>query len=269
MQGLIDYYNAQVPNVKVSQQRTGGSVVLVSALNAGQGELGLAQADVVYGAYRRGTEDVRFPHSNLSAIAVLNINKLYVFVRRASEFRRIEDLRGKRVAIAERTGASELFTRIVLGAHKLSYSDVKVEFQPFEDMGRRFVDGTMDAMIIVTSATARAISSPADPGTLRLLPISDVIIRELRGEYPFVKPVVLPAEELPGQIAPVQTVGVDQLLICRKDLEEDVVYQLTTEFFAWPESAKRYMADPNLAAAAPIPLHPGAARYYREREILR
>lgn len=269
LQSLVDHYNARLPHLKVSQQGTGGSVVVVSALNDGEGELGVAQADVVYAAYRRGTEDVRFPHANLSAIAVLTINKFYVFVRRGSELRRIEDLRGKRIAVAERTGASELFTRIVLGAHKMSYSDVKVEFQPFEEMGRRFADGTMDAMIIVGSASARAISAPTDPNTLRLLPISDVIIRALRAEYPFVKPIVLPAEELPDQKTPVQTVGVDQLLICRKDLDEDVVYRLTSEFFAWPESVKRYTADPNLAAAAPIPLHPGAARYYREREILR
>jgi hypothetical protein len=269
LQSLVDHYNAKLPHLKVSQQGTGGSVVVVSALNSAEGEIGMAQADVVYAAYRRGTEAAQFPHTNLAAIAVLTVNKFYVFVRRSGALRHIEDLRGKRVAVAPRTGASELFTRMVLGAYDMSYSDVKVEFQPFDEMGRRFADGTMDAMIMVGSGTARALSSPTDPNTLLLLPISDRVVGALRTEYPFVKPVVLPAEELPGQMAPVQTVGVDSLLICRKDLDDDIVYQLTREFFAWPESATRYTADPSLAAAAPIPLHPGAARYYREREILR
>lgn len=268
LQSLVDHYNAKLPHLKVSQQGTGGSVVVVSALNGGEGEIGMSQADVVYAAYRHGTEAAQYPHANLSAIAVLTVNKFYVFVHRGSAFRRIEDLRGKRIAVAQRTGASELFTRIVLGAYGMSYSDVHVEFQPFEEMGRRFGDGTRDAMIIVGSATARALSAPTDPTTLLLLPISDRAISALRAEYPFVKPVVLPAEELPGQTA-IQTVGVDSLLICRKDMDEEVIYQLTREFFAWPESATRYTADPTLAAAAPIPLHPGAARYYREREILR
>jgi uncharacterized protein len=267
---LVDHFNAKLPHLTVSQYGTGGSVVVVTAVNAGEGDIGLAQADVVYAAYRRGTEDAPFPHANLSAIAVLTVNKFYVFVHRGSRLRRIDDLRGKRIVIAQRTGsASELLTRMVLGAHHMSYSDVKVEFAPFDEMGQRFADGASDAMIIVGSGTARSYSAPTDPQTLELLPIGNSIIRALRTEYPFLKPVVLPSEELPGQHEPIKTLGVDSLLICRKNLDAELVYQLTKQFFAWPEFEPRYPAASDLTAATPIPLHPGAARYYREQEILR
>jgi hypothetical protein len=202
-------------------------------------------------------------------MAVLSVNKFYVFARRGSGIRRIEDLRGKRVAVAPRTGASELFTRIVLRAYDMTYADMHVEFQPFNEMGRLFAEGANDAMIIVSAGTARDIAAPSQPNTPLVLPIADRIITALRAEYPFVKPVVLPPDELPKDSLPVHTVGVDSLLICRKDLDEEIVYQLTREFFSWPETATRYTADLSLAAAAPIPLHPGAARYYREQEILR
>ena len=70
-----------------------------------------------------------------------------------------------------------------------------------------------------------------------------------------------------------RTVGVDNLLIARKDLGEHLVYQLTKGFFeVLPEIAKTLKAaevDADLAAATPIPLHAGAARYYRERELLK
>jgi TRAP transporter TAXI family solute receptor len=268
LQSLVDHYNTKLSHVRVSQEGTAGSVVVVSALHRGHGDIGMAQADVVYGAYRRGTEDVRFAHTNLSAIAVLNVNKLYVIARNGSRFRRIEDLRGQRIAVAQRGGASELFTRVVLAAHGMSYSDIMVEFHPFEDMGRDFAAGTMDAMIIVSGTPVQAQTATARHD-VRVLPISETVIRALRAEYPFVKPLLLQSDELPRLTAPVQTVGVDNLLICRKDLDAELAYQLTKEFFVWPESATRYRFDPNLVATPPIPLHPGAARYYREQEILR
>lgn len=129
----------------------------------------------------------------------------------------------------------------------------------------------MDAMIAVGGVEydVRALSAPTDPHTLRLLPVSDAVIARLRAEYPFIKPVVLPPGELPAQHESIQTVGVDQLLICRRDLDGKLVYGLTKELFAWPEFKSRYSLTREFAAATPIPLHPGAARYYREQEILR
>ena len=63
------------------------------------------------------------------------------------------------------------------------------------------------------------------------------------------------------------------MLVCSEDLPEDVVYRLTKAFFsALPDLTRIHAAamliDAEQAPATPIPLHPGAARYYREREIL-
>ena len=73
---------------------------------------------------------------------------------------------------------------------------------------------------------------------------------------------------------PVETLGAEWLLVCRSDLSEDLVYQLTRAFFEQlPALARDHgeaaLIDPEQAPAAPIPLHAGAARYYREREVLR
>src|SRR5262249_11150559 len=222
MQSLLDHYTATLPDVTVTQHGMGTSLAAVSALNAGEGDVALAWADVVYAAYRRGTENAPYPHVNLSAMAVLAMNKFYVFVRSGSALRRIEDLRGKRVALAQPgAGGSEFLTRIVLAAHDMSYADLQGEVQPFEEGAQRFAEGAKDAMIDVGGVEydVRALSAPTDPHTLRLLPVSDAVIARLRAEYPFIKPVVLPPGELPAQHESIQTVGVDQLLICRRDLD--------------------------------------------------
>ena len=70
------------------------------------------------------------------------------------------------------------------------------------------------------------------------------------------------------------TIGVDNLLLCRSDLQDELVYELTKRFFdALPRLASEQpslrLMDFAQAPATPIPLHDGAARYYRERELFR
>jgi TRAP-type uncharacterized transport system substrate-binding protein len=71
----------------------------------------------------------------------------------------------------------------------------------------------------------------------------------------------------------VKTIGSESLLVCRDDLDDKLVYRMTKGFFeALPRlteahSAMRYV-DPKFASATPIPLHAGAAQYYRESQLL-
>ena len=87
---LIRRFNSALPQTHINLQTAAGGVVVVSAVDGGQGQLGLAQSDVVYLAYRRGIERNLYPHKHLRAIAVLWVNNLYVLVRSDSRFRSIE-----------------------------------------------------------------------------------------------------------------------------------------------------------------------------------
>jgi len=106
---LIKRFNNALPQTHIDLQTTSGGVVVVSAVDSGQGQLGLAQSDVVYIAYRRGIERNQYPHKNLRAIAVLWVNTFYVLVRADSRFRSIDDLKGRRVGII-RPGTSGEFS---------------------------------------------------------------------------------------------------------------------------------------------------------------
>jgi TRAP transporter TAXI family solute receptor len=108
----------------------------------------------------------------------------------------------------------------------------------------------------------------------RLLPITGPSVERLHREYPFFQAAVIPPNSYPGVTGAIHTIGVDSLLVCRRDLDEALVYELTKGFFeALPElsasiEALRLM-DLHQSPATPIPLHAGAARYYRERELER
>jgi hypothetical protein len=271
---LIKRFNGALPQTHIALQATSGGVVVVSAVDGGQGQLGLAQSDVVYLAYRRGIERNQYPHKNLRAIAVLWVNTFYVLVRRDSPFRSIEDLKGQRVGIIRPGTSGEFSTRILLGAHGMSYADVQPIFEPTDSLVPKLGSGQIDAVFSANPLMLPAAHTLNQTVPLRLLPIGRTVTNRLRGSYPFLRPVTVAANQLSGQSEPTETLGAEWLLVCRSDLSEDLVYQLTRAFFdQLPALARDHgeaaLIDPEQAPAAPIPLHAGAARYYREREILR
>ena len=156
----------------------------------------------------------------------------------------------------------------------LSYADMHPVFEPTDDLIPKLAAGQLDAVLSANPLMLSVTRSLNQSVPLRLLPIGRTVINQLRGSYPFLRPVTVAANELPGQSQPIETLGAEWLLVCRSDLSEDLVYQLTRAFFDHlPALARKHgeaaLIDPEQAPAAPIPLHAGAARYYREREILR
>jgi TRAP transporter TAXI family solute receptor len=268
---LVARFNA-VPNLKVVTEQTAGSLVVVSALQDGRGDFGFSQADVVYLAYRRGIEPHMQPHTNLRAIAVRWVNSLNVIVPRDSSIQRIEQLKGMRVGIVPAGSAGELFTRMVLDAHGLAYSSIRPTVIENDQMLAAMFRGALDAVIMIGTPLGEQFAAPAG-SHLRFVPVGRDVANQIRARYPFVKLVANPGAER-AHADDAGTVGVDSVLVCRKDLSEDVVYQLTKEFSSLLAQASKSTPhaagfDPDKASATPIPLHPGAARYYREQQMLK
>ena len=96
----------------------------------------------------------------------------------------------------------------------------------------------------------------------------------LRADYPFLRPATIPAETYPGQTRSIKSLRVDVLLLCSETLDDLTVYRLTRSLFdVLPEltEGRQYLTliDVRRAPTTPVPLHPGAAWYYRERELSR
>jgi hypothetical protein len=95
-------------------------------------------------------------------------------------------------------------------------------------------------------------------------------IERLRHDYPFFRSAIVPGGVYRGHPAAVPTIGVDNVLLCRSGLEEALVHDLTRQFFsALPSLSMLSFMDLDQSPATPIPLHEGAARYYREWELSR
>ncbi|MGE3273635.1 MAG: TAXI family TRAP transporter solute-binding subunit [Vicinamibacterales bacterium] len=270
---LAGMYEARLPGLRTTVD-SGGSTRNVRALEAGDAQLAFTQADVAYVAYRRGTDGDRHPYQQLRGIAVLWMNTVQIAVPATSDIRDVADLRGRRVAVGTPGSGTETLARIVLESYDLTYRDLEPAYLSFVDTLDQLRSGRLDAAFVVAGLPTATVTQLAAAPSIRLLPVPPDQVRAMRGLYPFLQPMVVPAGTYEGLDGDVETVGVSSLLACRADLDEPTVYTLTRLLFeSLPDLKQVHPAAALITLdegpATPIPLHPGAARYYREREIFR
>jgi len=271
--GLARAFAHSVPAIALQVQESPGAVRNVKALQNGTADIGFAFADVAYMAYVGKLEQDAAPFDRLRGIAVLQLTPLHLAVRPGAPIHGVKDLRGRRVGIGPPGSGTALTSRIVLRAFGIASNELQEVLVPFSDVAPRLKNGTLDAAFVNGGYPAESIALATAAGA-RLLPVDGAPIARLRLEYPFMRLTFIPAATYPGQAAAIPTIGVANLLLCREDLAETLVYELTKGLFeVLPDlSLERIslrMMDIDQAPATPIPLHEGAARYYREIELTR
>ena len=270
---LAEIYNREIPGMRATAQFTMASAFNVQAIQAGKADLGFSQSDVAYSAFKRGMDGDGQPYSRLRSMAVIYVNTVQIVVRKASGIRGLADLRGRRIGVGGEPGSgTETATRTIIESYGLSYEDVQPAFISFAEAAQGIQNGRLDAAVMVASYPVSAITEIYEPTKVELISIDEAAVHRIRSRFPFFKTVIIPKGTYRGQEREVQTIGVDNLLICRDSVPEDLVYHMTRLLFErLPSLAKDYvtarMINAEQSPATPIPLHPGAARYFREREL--
>ncbi len=277
-------------------QATQGSIQNVLAVGSGQLESALVQADVAYWAYsggwvaaRRcraaksdpgkapgaGLLKSRGPIRDLRAIAALYPEDLHIVVRAESEIHTLRDLKGKRVALGEPESGTLADARLVLDAAGMSECDIKAAYLGLAEAADALAQGRTDAFFMVGGYPVPAIADIAAGTALRLLPIPHDIAQRLAQKYPFFSIDAIPAGVYAGLDSDTPTIGTMALWMTRTEIDEGLVYAITKSL--WSDATRRLLDATHPAGrrirvgtsldGLAIPLHPGAARYYREMGV--
>ena len=268
-QALAGVYSAALPLMDISVRDSAGSVANVEVLQRGGADVGLSYADVAYMAYVGRLDGRKEAFAELRGIAVLELAPVHLVVRAGSAIADAADLRGRRVAVGPTGSGSALTAQIVLRALGIDSTAILVEPLKYNEAAARLAAGTIDALFVTGSDPVDSVRLSAQAGA-RILPLGGPAIERLRHDYPFFRPTVIHGGTYPGHQAPIRTIGVDNLLLCRRGLDEATAHDLTEQLFLQlPSMTILGGVDLEQAPATPIPLHDGAARYYRERELAR
>jgi TRAP transporter TAXI family solute receptor len=268
-QALARAYAAALPTLDMVVMDSAGSVANVDALQRGEADLGLSYADVAYMAYAGRLREGQPAFSDLRGITVLELAPVHLVVRAGSGIDDASQLRGRRIAVGPTGSGSALTAEIVLKAIGIETTAARVESLAYNEAAARLAAGAIDALFVTGSDPVDSVRVATNAGA-RILPLGGPAIDQLRHDYPFFRPTIVARGTYPGHADPIHTIGVDNLLVCRRGLDEAVVHDVTKQFFAQlPSIAILSGMDLEQAPATPIPLHDGAARYYRERELSR
>jgi TRAP transporter TAXI family solute receptor len=260
-------YERLLPNVRVEVVTAVGSVPTVAAIQRGDADLGFAFADVAYFGYLQPAQQGTKPPFQVRGMAALEIVPFHLLVRAGVRADNPGDLARYRVGVGTALSGQTLLAGLLFQGYGLS--------APVTQRDRRsdLLAGA-DATFATAYYPASTVTEAMNHGA-RLLPIDGPVVARIRREYPFVRSVTIPAGTYPGQAEDVATIGVDRLLIGSSALDEGLAYDLTRVFIeSLPLISSSLhtsfrLTNLDQASATPIPLHAGAARYYRERELTR
>ena len=142
---------------------------------------------------------------------------------------------------------------------------------PGAEIAEQLRTGAAAAAFLVRPFPSQAIAEILSIPGVRLQGLSEAEKNTMREADPFFKPATIPAGTY-GTHPEVDVLGADRVLVVRSDVPENIVFDMLTVLFdALPNLTHDVPSLSGVrldrAAATPIPLHPGAARYYRERQL--
>jgi uncharacterized protein len=267
---LTKEYRQSLPNVDVQSIPAPNSIDLIQAIQNGTADLGVAFSNDTYAGYWSKDQGAS---RAIRGVALLQPLSQYLLVRGRSGIHDVRDLRGRVVGIGPKDSSSGTVGRLVLEAFDLNPMTIKV-FNTRAAAAEALLNRTADALILPGYVYPDEVMASAIKDGAYFVPIAGPAVDRLRETHPFVRVTAIPRNVIAGQTSVIPTIGVDMVVVCAQDLDEALVYELTKQLFiAFPrlsgvEAGLRFL-NAEEAAATPIPLHPGAARYFRERELSR
>ena len=265
---MAELLNANIRGVQASATVTTASVVNATMLQEKRADIALAMNDVIFYA-TSGTEMFTAKHDNIAGIAALYPNFVQVMVRADSPVQTIADLRGRRVGVGAMGSGTEVNARQILAAHGITYNDLRADYLSYAESAEGIRNGTVDAVFLTSGLPNSSIMETATTMDVRFIPIDPSVITELAKQFPFYFSIDIPAGTYRGQTEPVRTAAVTTLLVVRRDLPDTLVYNITKTVFdnlttlGDAHAAARQISLDRVRVGLPIPMHPGAERYFR------
>jgi len=273
--GLARLISRNIPNVEATAEVTSASVDNMRLIGAKRADLAFTLADTAYDAVN-GLESFRGNPVPAVTLTPLYNNFNHLVTVEGTGINTIADLKGKRVSVGSPGSGTEVTALRLLQAAGIDPDrDIRKDRLGVAPSVDALRDKKIDAFFWSGGLpTSAVLDLAATPGIrIKLIPL-DSVLPALQAKYGklYFRSTIL-KEIYPGMTANVATVGVANLLVVHKDFNAELAYQITKLIFEKrAELAQVHQEAANItltgaAERSPLPFHPGAARYFRERGV--
>jgi len=260
--------------IRVSAQSSAGSGENINMLQNKEADLAVLQG--LFGSMAwQGIGAYDKPIRTLRSITMLWPNVVHwVLVDDKIETGNVLDVKGKRVSIGRAGSGTERENIVILEGLGLSLEDVSPEYIGMMESSSAIKDGKIDGMLCSPGYPAAAYSDLASsPTKFGYLEITEEQITSVNKLYPIFFRKLIPANTYFNQEKPVNSMAQPNWLGINMDVDEEIVYYLTKTIFenldylvGVHNACKNIQLDSALSGL-PVPLHPGALKYYREQGL--
>ncbi len=273
---LSQLINKNLPGINASPTPSAGTPENLRNLGSGAVDIALGLPDYLYLAYR-GEGPFAGPKKMDQIRSFYNTYSfpLHIMVQAGSNIRDIKDLKGKRIGTGAPGSGERDLTLRVLEPYGLTEKDVR--FSPLS-VGERcsaLGDGKVDCSFVLTGNTSAAIQELTTTKNIRYLSIGAEQMNALNKKYPYYTKGVIPANTFKGQSQEVSTIIMWGVLTTLANFDQDLAYQIVRLTFEKRQDLvelsplSKEISLETATVGLPIPLHPGAEKYFKEKGILK
>jgi TRAP transporter TAXI family solute receptor len=260
-------------NTRATAQVTGGAVENIQLIQDDAVDIALTQSATAFKGLNGG-EPFQGPNDKICGLfGSLTQGVFQIAARPGSGIQTLADLRGKRVSLGPAGGLGVELAGYVFEAAGFGISDVRATYISYEESVSAMADGNLDAVVIQTALPNPALRQLEATGKgYIMIGLPQDVIEAVVSEHPYYDTLDIPAsmyrtdEDIP-------TLYGANMVVVDCTLSDEVVYQVTRALFENVDAIRNSHpaakdVDPRLSARTPIPLHPGAERYFREAGFL-
>ncbi|MGI6692079.1 MAG: TAXI family TRAP transporter solute-binding subunit [Christensenellales bacterium] len=266
---IAQLWTNNIKGIEVVPRVTGASKANIVSINDGAFQLGWSQNDTIFYAYTGDKDQFEGEvFDKFYAIAALYPEAVQLVVAADSDIKSIADLKGKKVSIGAQGSGTSVNALQILELAGLTLEDIEASWYSFAESATAFQNLQIDAAFITAGIPNPAIIEMSTKLPVRLIPLTDDEMKTLSEKYPFYIPVTVKKDTYTGMTEDTTIASTTAVIIASKDLDDDLVYNLTKTLFEKKDDmthAKKDELDTAFAVQGlPCPIHPGAAKYYAE-----
>lgn len=266
--------------IDMSAISSAGSTENVKLLRENQAQFAILQGLVAqFAADGAGPFKSEGPQKNLRGIMPLWFNySQFVVERKFVKTGRIGDLAnlyGSKYSMGARGSGLETMHLWVLPNLGIDYNKFDLVYQGYgpssESLQNGSIQGTNFEAGLPTGAVTQALARAGD--RLAFLSFTEEDVKKANGNTQLLSLKTIPANTYPNQTDAISTAALPNFLAVNADVPEADVYEITKAIFEnLPflnniHAATKQIELANGPNGHPYPLHPGAARYYKEKGL--
>ncbi len=275
--GMAVVIQKTLDGVRCAAESTGASVENTRLISSRDSDMGMVMGSASYAA-RIGRTPFKKKH-DIMAMFQMYPAPMHILTTKKTGIKSIGDLKGKKVSIDRPGSGGAIMSRVILEAAGFDLEkDVTLAGLSVSESIAAMKDGIVDAIFLNFAYPAAAVMDLGSTRDIEMIPLDESLIEKIIEKFPYYLKINIPKGSYKGIDSDIICLGDSNVMVVHRNMDEDLVYGCVKTIFENVNEGKYALVNihpiaaqftPENAINSPIPLHPGALRYFREKGVVK